>query len=265
MMLMTAGHLEVRPLSAFSDNYIWLLLDHLHQRCAVVDPGDARPVVDWLEAHPQWSLSDVLVTHHHSDHVDGIEELKQGRSVRVIGPWREHIPGCDLALDDGDQIEVLGHHFLVIGVPGHTLGHIAYFLPDQQPLLFSGDTLFAGGCGRLFEGTAAQMMASLERLADLPKTTNVYCAHEYTLSNLRFAQTVEPGNRKIAQRLRKVELARSQGECTLPSRIDLELQTNPFLRTANETVRAAAQAFAQVPLTTPEACLGALREWKNDF
>ena len=189
MTAQKTGGMEVLELRAFTDNYIWLLLNPDEKHCAVVDPGDAQPVIDWLNEHPQWTLGDVLITHHHHDHVGGIDELRQQYNVNVIGPAQSSIPGLDLVVGDNDEIKVLGRTVRVIAVPGHTLDHVAFYLPGDQ-ILFSGDTLFAAGCGRLFEGTAGQMLDSLERLAALPDATRVYCAHEYTLGNLHFAQAV---------------------------------------------------------------------------
>ena len=171
--------IQIDALSAFNDNYIWLLQDATSRRCAVVDPGDAKPVEAWLAAHPDWRLSDILVTHHHHDHVGGVAALKELTGARVLGPANEKIPARDLALEDGERVEVLGLVFEIFHVPGHTLGHIAYYHPAETPLLFCGDTLFAAGCGRLFEGTPAQMHHSLARLAALPANTRVYCTHEY--------------------------------------------------------------------------------------
>jgi len=264
MKAQKTGGLEVLELRAFTDNYIWLLLNPDQKHCAVVDPGDAQPVIDWLNEHPQWTLGDVLITHHHHDHVGGIDELKQQYNVRVIGPAQASIPGLDLVVGDSDEVKVLGRNVRVMAVPGHTLDHVAFFLPDELTL-FSGDTLFAAGCGRLFEGTAEQMLDSLERLAALPDATRVYCAHEYTLGNLHFAQAVEPDNKQIAARLVEVESTRARGVCTLPSAIGLEKATNPFLRTSVPAVRAASQNHAQASIETPAECLQSLREWKNGF
>ncbi|MDQ3204500.1 MAG: hydroxyacylglutathione hydrolase, partial [Pseudomonadota bacterium] len=168
--------IQITALCAFSDNYIWLLQDTDTRRCAVVDPGDAAPVQAWLAAHPDWVLSDILITHHHHDHVGGVQALKNATDAKVYGPARETIPAREVALVDSDRINVLGLGFDVIDVPGHTSGHIAFY---HQGMLFCGDTLFAAGCGRLFEGTPEQMHASLTRLASLPEDTQVYCAHEY--------------------------------------------------------------------------------------
>ena len=264
MTAQKTGGMEVLELRAFTDNYICLLLNPDENHCAAVDPGDAQPVIDWLNEHPQWTLSDVLITHHHHDHVGGIDELKQQYNVRVIGPAQASIPGLDLVVGDSDEIKVLGRTVQVIAVPGHTLDHVAFYLPGDQ-ILFSGDTLFAAGCGRLFEGTAGQMLDSLERLAALPDATRVYCAHEYTLGNLHFAQAVEPDNKQIADRLLEVESTLARGACTLPSTIGLEKATNPFLRTSVPAVQAASQNHAPASITTPAACLQSLREWKNGF
>ena len=258
--------LKIDALPAFTDNYIWLLQDASRKECAVVDPGDCTPVNAWLSAHPDWKLTDILVTHHHHDHVGGVQQLKTATGARVFGPAKENIPARDIALLDVQQITVLGHELEVIEVPGHTLGHIAYFHADQQsPWLLSGDTLFAAGCGRLFEGTAEQMFDSLQRLAALPAKTKVYCTHEYTLSNLRFAQAVEPANPDIANRVAQVTRLRDANQITLPSDIRTELATNPFLRSADAAVAAAASEYSQEPLDNPQAVFRALRAWKDRF
>ncbi|RCL28841.1 hydroxyacylglutathione hydrolase [Pseudomonas sp. AFG_SD02_1510_Pfu_092] len=258
--------IQIDALPAFSDNYIWLLQDTAKRRCAVVDPGDAGPVERWLSENPEWVLSDILITHHHNDHVGGVERLKQLTGARVCGPARERIPCRDLALDEGDQLSVLGVTFQVLAVPGHTLGHIAFF-SDQPttPLLFSGDTLFAAGCGRMFEGTAEQMQPALARLAALPERTEVYCAHEYTLSNLRFAQAVEPGNSHIRQRFEDVSRLRAENRISLPSTIGLERLTNPFLRTAETLVKQKADEWKGHSNPTHVAVFAALRSWKDGF
>ncbi|QJQ21582.1 hydroxyacylglutathione hydrolase [Pseudomonas sp. SK] len=258
--------IQIDALPAFSDNYIWLLQDTAKRRCAVVDPGDAGPVEGWLSAHPGWVLSDILVTHHHNDHVGGVERLKQLTGARVCGPARERIPCRDLALDDGDQVTVLDVTFQVLAVPGHTLGHIAYF-SDQPatPVLFSGDTLFAAGCGRMFEGTAEQMQPALARLAALPAPTEVYCAHEYTLSNLRFAQAVEPGNQHVQQRFADVARLRADNRISLPSTIGLERLTNPFLRTSETLVKQKADEWKGQSNPSHVAVFAALRSWKDGF
>lgn len=254
--------IQISALPAFSDNYIWLLQDHASQRCAVVDPGDAAPVQAWLDAHPGWVLSDIMITHHHHDHVGGVQALKNATQATVHGPASETIPARDVALKDNDRISVLGWDFDVYAVPGHTLGHIAFYHPG---LLFCGDTLFAAGCGRLFEGTPAQMHHSLNRLASLPEDTLIYCTHEYTLSNLKFAAAVEPGNADIAARLEKVSQQRSEGVMTLPSTLALEKLTNPFLRTAETSVKQKVDERSGKRNETSSEVFAALRAWKDKF
>ncbi len=271
-MIRMRAMIQIEALPAFSDNYIWLLQDTATQRCAVVDPGDARPVLDWLDAHPQWQLTDILITHHHQDHVGGVEALKARSGAKVSGPANETIPARDVALRDGDAVTCLGIAFEVIEVPGHTLGHIAFHSAEGSggaegtgPLLFSGDTLFAGGCGRLFEGTPEQMHHSLQRLAVLPEATRVYCAHEYTLSNLRFANAAEPDNAHVLERLAEVEKLRAEQRITLPSSIGLERLTNPFLRTTETSVKQKADEWTKAANPSSIAVFAALRAWKNAF
>ena len=259
--------IQIDALPAFTDNYIWLLQDAAQRRCAVVDPGDSAPVLAWLDAHPGWQLSDILVTHHHHDHTGGIDELKQRTGARVLGPALENIPARDVALLDGQTVVILGCDWLVLHVPGHTAGHVALFGEPGggEPVLFCGDTLFGAGCGRLFEGTAEQMHTSLQRLASLPAQTRVYCTHEYTLSNLRFALTVEPDNPALQQRQAEASALRERNLPTLPSTLALELATNPFLRVSEMTVRDRSAGHAGVPLTRPSEVFAALRSWKDTF
>ncbi|MGF6593617.1 hydroxyacylglutathione hydrolase [Pseudomonas sp. 2835] len=258
--------IQIDALPAFTDNYIWLLQDAANQRCAVVDPGDAAPVLAWLERHPGWQLSDILITHHHHDHVGGVEQLKARTGATVYGPAHEQIPGRDKALEDNASVRVLGLDFQIIAVPGHTLGHIAYYCPQTTtPVLFCGDTLFAAGCGRLFEGTPEQMHHSLQRLAALPAATLVYCTHEYTLSNLRFAQAVEPENPHIAQRFSDVTRLRAEDRITLPSTLALEKLTNPFLRTTETSVKEKLDERIDHLNPTPSAVFAGLRAWKDTF
>jgi hydroxyacylglutathione hydrolase len=250
-------------LSAFVDNYIWMLHDGV--RAVVVDPGEAAPVQFALEQRAL-TLVGILVTHHHGDHVGGIDELRHQLQGPVWGPRRESIPQPYTPLDDGDHIEVLGLDFEVIDVPGHTAGHIAYYAAQapEAPILFCGDTLFSGGCGRLFEGTAAQMHTSLGRLAALPGATRVCCAHEYTLANLRFALAVEPGNGDLQAYAARCRELRALGQPTVPSSIAIERRTNPFLRCAEATVARSARSHGAVS-EAPVAVFAALREWKNGF
>ncbi len=250
-------------LPAFTDNYIWMLHDGTH--AVVVDPGESAPVIAALDA-AQLVLAAILVTHHHADHVGGIDALRPRLQGPVFGPQRERIPEPFVALSDGEQIDVLGLRFEVIDVPGHTSGHIAYFNAGGAgaPILFCGDTLFSGGCGRLFEGTPAQMHRSLSRLAALPGETRVCCAHEYTLSNLKFARAVEPRNRDVADYAAWCESRRALGQPTLPSSIARELEVNPFLRVADNAVAQSARAHG-ADSDEPVAVLAALRQWKNDF
>lgn len=255
--------MELIALPAFNDNYLWLL--HDGQDALVVDPGDAAPVrlaLDRLRVQ----LRGILVTHHHGDHTGGVASLREATGATVYGPAHERIPAPFEPLQGGDSVRVLGIDWQVLDVPGHTAGHIAYYAPevDGVPLLFCGDTLFSGGCGRIFEGTPAQMLASLDRLAALPAATRVCCAHEYTLANLRFAATVEPGNAALADYVRHCEALRARGEPTLPGSIGTERAINPFLRSREPEVTRAVQA--QAPAAHDEvAVFAALREWKNRF
>lgn len=238
---------------------------HDGQQAVVVDPGDAAPVLQALDAQ-QLQLAGILVTHHHADHIGGIEALRPRLRGPVWAPARENIPTPCTPLNDGDTVEVLGLRFVVIDVPGHTAGHIAYAQEgaDEDPLLFCGDTLFSAGCGRLFEGTPAQMHQSLSRLAALPHGTRVCCTHEYTLSNLRFAAAVEPGNSARAAYDARCQALRAEGRMTLPSSIGLELQINPFLRCAQPEVVAAARAQGARGDAAADV-FATLREWKNHF
>ena len=257
--------MNLLPLPAFTDNYIWML--HDGRQAVVVDPGDASPVVQALQ-HLGLQLKAILVTHHHADHVGGVDSLRNATGAMVYGPASERIPQPAVALGAHDVVETLGLRFEVIDVPGHTAGHIAYYCPDMEgaPLLFCGDTLFSGGCGRLFEGTPAQMLDSLDQLAALPGDTRVCCAHEYTLSNLKFARAVEPGNEPLLHYNNHCETLRSQNLPTLPSNMALERQINPFLRVRHNTVAHAAQVFdAQVHQDDAVAVLAALRQWKNEY
>lgn len=267
--------LAVLPVPAFDDNYLWLVPAPAAPGLAVVvDPGDAAAVEAALDSRG-WRLGTILVTHHHGDHVGGVLALKSrfggsevARDLPVYGPADEDIEGITHPVRDGDVVDLpaLGLRFRVIGVPGHTRGHVAY---AGHGAVFCGDTLFSGGCGRLFEGTPAQMHGSLRSLASLAPETQVYCAHEYTASNLRFARAVEPGNAALATYADEVSSLRARGLSTVPSTIARELAINPFLRTAVPEVRAAAQAHATatgLPTAVDEvSTLAVLREWKNGY
>jgi hydroxyacylglutathione hydrolase len=263
--------LDVVALPAFSDNYLWLI--HNGRHAAVVDPGDARPVLAALQAKGL-TLAAILLTHHHADHVGGVVELAERAAsaefpaIPVYGPAREQdkIAGMTLPLRQGQQVSLpqLPLELEVLEVPGHTLGHIAYYSAGQA-LLFCGDTLFAGGCGRLFEGTPAQMLESLAKLASLPGETRVYCAHEYTLSNLKFAAEVEPGNAELTTRIKDEQAKRERGEPTVPSTIALERKTNPFLRVIEIEITKSLQKAGRLTELNEVESFAALREWKNTY
>ncbi len=257
--------LQVHPVPAFSDNYLWVIHDGRH--AALVDPGDAQPVIDYLTAN-DLTLTAILCTHHHADHVGGVEAildfLRLRDAIPVYGPASERIPARTRALHEGDHISLpeLGLDFDVLDVPGHTAGHIAYYGHD---LLFCGDTLFACGCGRLFEGTPAQMTNSLAKLKRLPGQTKVFCAHEYTMANIKFAEAVEPVNADLKLRKAFCAAKRHRNEPTVPSTIALELATNPFLRWDSEAVIAAAEKRAGHALKADNEVFAVIREWKNNF
>lgn len=253
------------PLPAFADNYIWLLQHQ--QRVLAVDPGDGQAVLQWLAREPGLQLDTILVTHHHADHTGGLSELVQATGARVFGPALEKLPVDHTPVAGSDEVSWGPLHWRVLDVPGHTAGHIAWWAQPEgeAPILFCGDTLFSAGCGRLFEGTAAQMLASLDRLAQLPADTRVCCAHEYTLSNLRFARAVEPDNGPLAAREQACLTLRAQGLPTLPARLGQELDINPFLRSRLPEVRAAAARHAGAVAQDDAQAFAQLREWKNQF
>lgn len=255
--------LQVTAIPAFADNYLWLIHDGQH--AAVVDPGDAAPIEAAL-ASLNLKLDAILLTHHHADHAGGVAALLAQRQIPVYGPARERIAGITVPLSGGDRVDLpaLGLALAVLDVPGHTAGHIAYVAHDRH-WLFCGDTLFAGGCGRLFEGTPEQMSASLAQLAALPEDTQVYCAHEYTVSNLRFAVAAEPDNPEVAARLEHEQQRRARGESTVPSTIGVEKRTNPFLRCREPGVLRSLHAEGRLSGNDPVAAFAALREWKNIY
>ena len=252
---------EIVPLRALADNYVWTLRDA--RRAAVVDPGDARPVIDYLERE-KLELVAILNTHHHADHVGGNSGLLARWKVPVFGPNDERIREVTRRLKEGDRFTLphFGIEFGVMDIPAHTRSHIAF---HGAGMVFSGDTLFAAGCGRLFEGTPAQMHDSLSRLMQLPDDTRVYCGHEYTVANVRFARAVEPGNTALRELEIQAKQQRDQDLPTLPSTIAQEKATNPFVRVREPAVIAAASKFAGRQLTDPVSVLAAVREWKNGF
>lgn len=255
----------IAPIRAFSDNYIWLL--HDGRTAWVVDPGDAAPVESALQEQGL-ELRGILVTHHHADHVGGVDALLRGRNLPVYGP-AESPAGCiSERVREGDTVGVLGLELSVIETPGHTLDHIAYYTADRgdgKPLLLCGDTLFAGGCGRVFEGTPEMLYHSLQKLMALPAATEVYCAHEYTIANLTFATAVEPENRALQQRLEQAGELRRTDRPTVPSTLADEIRTNPFVRCSEGTVRTAAEQKTGLALGDPVNVFAAVREWKNRF
>ncbi len=261
---------NITPIKAFSDNYIWAITNK--QVATLVDPGDASVCIEFLEKNTL-TLTSILITHHHSDHTGGINQLvdycqQKKWSLTVYGPANENIPQCDVKLNENDLVvlDELNINFRIIDLPGHTAGHIAYFATDHvMPILFCGDTLFSGGCGRLFEGSPEQMLNSLTKLADLPENTQVYCTHEYTQANLAFALTVEPNNQALVTYNKKVNELRSKGYASIPSTIQLEKQINPFLRCHKQSVQASAQQFATDSNGTPQDTFTTIRRWKDQF
>ncbi len=256
--------LGVRPVRAFADNYIWLIESpRLPGRVVAVDPGEAAPVIAELKRSGA-SLAAILLTHHHPDHIGGVPELLRLGKVPVIGPDDERIPGRTRTVRDRERCELpdLGLTFDILHVPGHTLSHIAFW---GHGALFCGDTLFSAGCGRMFEGTPTQMSASLNRLSGLPPETEMFCGHEYTAANLRFALTVDPANTAALEYRDRVARLRTADLPTLPSRMSLEIRVNPFLRCDAAAVRAGAEAHAQRPLREPAEVFAVLRAWKDQF
>lgn len=261
--------LQIHPIPAFRDNYIWII--HNTEHAVVIDPGDASPVLDYLQSH-KLELHAILITHHHSDHTGGNPTLIARFNVPVYGPKQENIATVTHPVREGDKIHLATLPLIleVIDIPGHTHGHIAYFgsLPTSshgKNILFCGDTLFASGCGRVFEGTPQQMYRSLQKLADLPDETLVYCTHEYTLGNINFARTVEPSNIDLQREEHRAKQLRSENIPTLPTSIAREKSCNPFLRCHLPEINRIACLYAKKKLEQPVEVFATLREWKNNF
>ncbi len=259
---------QIQPIPAFDDNYLWLI--HNSQNAIIVDPGAAAPVQAYLNQH-NLRLCAVLITHHHADHIGGVAELLEnaGADIPVYGPQADldRIPTVSRDCKDNDTVVIpeLDLQFQVMTVPGHTSGHIAYYCATLSSL-FCGDTLFAGGCGRLFEGTPTQMLTSLKKIAALPGDTRIYCAHEYTLSNLRFAVAVEPHNTELQRRFQEVSAQRAKGIATVPSLLATELATNPFLRSDSPDIIHTLQDHHKLDGAADEVSVfTAVRLWKNSF
>ena len=253
--------LDIRPVPCLRDNYAWLLHDAATRTTAIVDPSEAEPVQKALR-ETGWRLTHILNTHHHMDHVGGNEALKAASGAVVVGPKadRDRIPAIDVALGEGETYKLGGDEARVFDIPGHTRGHIAFWFP-QSHALFCGDTMFAMGCGRLFEGTPAQMWSSLSKLRKLPPETRVYCGHEYTQSNAKFALAVEPDNAALQSRSRQVDTARAKGEPTVPSTLREEVATNPFLRADRPELLKAAGLDGQDPVSA----FAEIRRRKDNF
>lgn len=253
--------MRIEAIATLKDNYVWVMIDN--HSAIIVDPGEAAPVIAFLKQH-QLSLLAILITHHHWDHTNGITEMLREFPAPVYGPANENIAEMTNPLQENITFHIQGfpEDITVLNIPGHTSGHIAYHVKNA---LFCGDTLFAAGCGRLFEGTAAQMAASLQKMTSLHDDTQIYCAHEYTLNNLRFAQTVEPDNQQIAKRIQRVTEMRNNNLPSLPSTLSEEKATNPFLRCDSAALKASVEKHAGVSLDNEVAVFTALRKWKDTF
>ena len=263
--------LQVQPIAAYDDNYIWLLSDGYF--AVVVDPGDAQPVIAYLKEH-HLQLKAILITHHHADHVGGVAELHRwviessGEAPAVYGPMNENIPLRTESLMQGDSLHLHAPEceLFVMEVPGHTLGHLAFYVETElSKHLFCGDTLFASGCGRIFEGTPQQMFDSLMKLKQLPDDTLVHCAHEYTLSNIKFALAVEPNNHDLLDWQARAQALRNAGKPTLPTTVAHEKRVNPFLRSDTSSVVAEIRERQPLISNEPVHVFAALRAWKDGF
>jgi len=257
------GEGYITQIRVLTDNYVWVLINPENRHCAIVDPGDAKPVLNFLERE-NLILSAILITHHHWDHVNGVPGIIKKLKVPVYGPKDSDVPCLTNPLEEDDKVELtdLNLTLNVLEIPGHTLDHIAYY---GETLLFSGDTLFSAGCGRLFEGTAAQLYQSLCKLAELPDDTQIFCGHEYTTKNLQFALTVEPNNSAAQVRLKECQVLREQNKPTLPSTLSQEKQYNPFLRCREPSVIEAAKKHSAKTSLSPEEVFAVLRDWKDGW
>ncbi len=256
--------LKVTPVKAFEDNYIWMIELPDQPRAIAVDPGDAAAVEAYLTAK-KMELAAILVTHHHDDHIGGIEALKQGSAIPVYGAEHSAVTAITHPLRHNQHFSIDGLGFRMLVTPGHTLDHVVYILEDQPLHLFSGDLLFSGSCGRIFEGSAEQMFTALQSIKQLPASTLVYPAHEYTLANLTFAKAAEGDNRALRVYEEVCQNKRAEGQPTLPTSIDTERRINPFLRTHSASVRTAAEQQSAQPLNTELEVFSALRQWKDRF
>ena len=264
--------LTVNAIPAFQDNYIWMLSIADDNKVFVIDPGDAAPVLEKIQKN-KLELAGILITHHHADHTGGVATLKKSYNIPVYGPAQSPFDGITQPLIDGDSCEVLGHTLSVKAVPGHTLDHICYYyndsgkaaLAETKPQLFCGDTLFLAGCGRLFEGSAEQMMKAMQFFKQLPDDTEVYCTHEYSIANLAFAEAVEPQNKMIQAAIDRCKSLREQNVPTIPTNIRQEKQINPFLRTGAESIQLAANHHTGRTLDSEQEVFAAIRQWKDGF
>lgn len=256
--------LSIHPIHAFRDNYIWII--HNQNHAAVVDPGIASPVIEYLQSK-KLQLSAILITHHHNDHTGGNAELLQSFDIPIYGPLNESIATVSHPLCEGDQInlEEMSLNLMVLDTPGHTRGHIAYYGSNPFNMVFCGDTLFACGCGRVFEGTAEQMYRSLQKLSQLPSDTLIFCTHEYTLGNIQFAKVVDPENAKLIAFEIAAEELRNRNIPTIPTTLTLERKINPFIRCEQLEIINSAKNYSGGLLSDPIKVFTALREWKNNF
>lgn len=257
--------IDIQYIEIFNDNYIWLIISADKLNAVAVDPGDSGPVIAYLDAE-NITLTDILITHHHFDHTGGILDLAKIYDLNVYGPYHENIPGVTVNLQEGDKVclESIDLELTVIEVPGHTLGHIAYY-SENYTKLFCGDTLFSAGCGRVFEGTTQQMYASLQKLMNLPDTTQIYCTHEYTLQNLKFAEFIEPENLAIKYKIKEVESLQAKLTPSLPTTLADEKEFNPFLRCKEPALLEALSATQGVSFASAEDTFKCLRKLKDNF